>query len=256
MPLANFKQFYGRGIDLGLDSIVVIEPFKVTGLAGNVNAASDPPLPQRGMLHPDQVRYPGAVVDRVRLVQWMNKDAAIVNVIYRRQLTGYAGGPRRAARSSSYREPIAIPVWRRIVFNGVHVGWEEDRSVIFPRMVFMRVETRFVGGNAVTAIQNALIQNAGLYYTIDGFIYRLSDQSAAYYDGLSYTRAEYVFEYHVPILGIPLNDPEYGNEVSIPFLPAHYKWVSRRHPTDSLGSPIVSVKTPPNIGGGALPGFP
>lgn len=255
MPIASYKQFNGRVIDRSLDYIVVVEPFKVTGLAGNINNISAG-LPALGTAHSDSRNYPGAVVSNHRLKAWINKDTALAEAVYRRNITGYSGGPRRITRSSSYRYPINIPVWRKVIFDNTLVGWDLDENVFFQRMIFLRQETRFIPGNAVNAVQNAVIQNAGLFYDLDGYTYRLSDQTSAAYDGVGYTRADYVLEYPAPMYGIPQYDPEYGNDIEIPFLPAHYKWIPRKGAT-SIADPSVLVKAPAGPYGGALPGpFP
>ena len=257
MPDIPIRQRNGRYIDLALDSIVVIEPCKITGLGGDINSIGDPPVPQRGSLHPDQVRYPGAVLSNVRLVQWINLKTALVNLVYRRQLTGWGGGPRRIVSAYSLREYIDIPVWNKVVRDGI--TQYIYNPVKFPRMVAIRDEVRYLSGNQVQTVQDAVISNSGKYYNI-GLqdprpLYMLSDKTSVFYDGLSYTRAEYRFERPAELLGIPENHPEYRNSVAIPALPAHYNYVTYENETVSNLPPVIKVVAPPAAFGGPLPGF-
>lgn len=261
MPDIPIRQRNGRFIDFGLDYLTVVEPCKVTGLGGDINSIADPPVPQRGTLHPDQVRYPGAVLSNVRLAQWLNRTTAIVNLIYRRQLTGWGAGPRRVVAAHSEREYIDIPVWNKTTRDGL-IQFAYN-PVKFPRMVMIREEVRYIGGNQVTQVQNAVAENAGKYYyigTADPLVlYMLSDRTEVYYDGLSYTRAQYRFERPAPLLGIPVNHPEYNNTIEIPALPAHYHYITYEDPSPTATSatpPIIKVVAPPAAFGGALPGYP
>lgn len=216
-------------------------------------------LPKYGDKHPV---LDGAQVADVRVVQVVANWSYIVSVTYRGWGL-YTGGPRAIVRAYNGTRFIEIPIWNRFT-DGIVVGWAKpDKRPMYPRMVAMRSETRFLGGNQVSAVQTAIAANAGTLWQIDGLWYRLSSQCQAFYDGLAYTRAEYVFERECEIQAIPA-DPSgaaWGNDNSIPYLPPLYVWSERPDTMSSANPPIVRAVPPPALTGGApaypnLPGFP
>lgn len=243
------RQFFGRGIDLGLSAITVTEPIKVGGLGGSVDKISDAPTPQRGSLHPDQARYPGAVVDRIRLREWMNRDEALVDVIYRRQLTGYSGGPRPISRSSVGIQLIDIPVWNASTpVTGGPTYWTLTQQK-FERATVRRVEVRFLTGS-FAAIQDAITSNIGNLYVISSQTYKFVGGDATY-DGLGYTRVAYQFSTNARIASIGVG--VIGNGVAIPVLPQ----LSEYWTTRGVFPPVVGT-APINAyaaAGGTLPGL-
>lgn len=199
-----------------------------------------------------------------RVAQVVGRTSVIVAVFYR-TFGLFVGGPRPISTASAETRYVHLPVWNQRT-DGVVTYWEYDEKVIYPRMVAIREETRFIPGGVVSAVQNAIAINAGTLWTIDGLLYRLSDKTSARYDGGSYTRAEYRFERDCEIPAIPA-DPGgtlYGNGVLIPALPALYSYSSRPDPTNSANPPQIRVVPPAADLGGpahtpaypALPGFP
>jgi hypothetical protein len=165
----------------------------------------------------------------------------------------YTGGPRRATRSFTQRQYIGVPVWSSFTSDG-QTWYQEDRPLEYPRPVVIRVETRWLAGNDVNSVQDALAANAGKYYTIPstgGRVYRLSDQCNVIYDGISRTRVDYAFEY--PCDMPAMSGAQIGSAIPIPALPAHYEY---RSALNAAFVPVVTSVPPPAVNGGSLPGFP
>lgn len=262
MPIATVRQFYNTHVELGLNQIVKAEALKVVGLNGTVDQLNQPPIPQRGDLHPlggtGQV-YEGARVEKVNLLARINPTTCIVIVLYRRQVTGYSGGPRSAVSAYGIEEDQELPVWVRYTAGSAQ-WWERPAMpVVRKRVTMVRDEVRFLGGNAatVTAVQKAIAINAGALYTIDGDLYQLSGRSSVVWDGISQVRINYRFFTRGPFPAVPANNPEVGNHVAIPALPAHGVWRTNRDPANAGNVPIISVVpiTTLSVVGTVLPGL-
>lgn len=218
----------------------------LNGLVDPRTVIDDAGLPGKGAPHPI---FPSAIVVGKRVSQVVANWSVIVLVTYRGWGL-YHGGPRAGVRASTDTCYVALPVWIRVVDNGQASHVEKPRS--YPQKVALRVETKFLGGNQFDAVQNAIALNAGLFYTFNGTLYRLSDRCSAVYDGTAFTRIEYVFERPAPIPAIAADPGQtgWGNAVAIPALPSFYTYASiRKDP------PIINVVPPLEGNGAALPGF-
>lgn len=243
------RQFFGREIDYGLNSTATIEPVKVTLPSPGSIDSGLAALPLRGSLHPNQSLYPGMLLERIRLRAWINRDTALYDLIYRRQLTGYSGGPRPVSRASVFPRQIKIPVWESYVpASGPPFFIENPQP--FERSTIVRVEARFVTVS-VTTVQNQIASNVGRLYVISGQEYIFDGGNAAS-DGLGYTRVEYHFRTNAAILAVPIG--VMGNAIAIPFLPVLHEYVSN----GSTNPPTIGVVAAVNtaLTGGTLAGFP
>lgn len=244
------RQFYGRTIDLGLQAEIVIEPFKLTGLGGSIDRIQDPPVPPRGKIHPDGVHYPGMVLDRVRLRNWINRDTAIVDLIYRRQITGYRGGPRAGSRTTITGELLEIPVQKAYTMGGVIVQYAR-KPVRVTRAVTIRVETRFLTSPSFNAIQDAVTSSIGKMYTIGG-LQMIFMGANTRYDGIGSTVVEYQFWRNAQVLAYGA-----GSDVPIPPLPPFYQYEEGYAAdgwTPAIGTKSQIVFTPVGLAG-SLPGL-
>lgn len=216
------------------------------GLVDPRTVIDDPGLPAMGSPHPI---FPSALVIDKRVSQVVANWSVIVVVSFRGWGL-YHGGPRAGVRAATDTCYVALPVWVKITDNAQVSYKEKPRS--YPQKVSLRVETKFLGGNQFDAVQNAIAVNAGLFYTFNATLYRLSDRSSAVYDGTAFTRVEYVFERPAPIPAIAPDPGQaaWGNAVAIPALPSFYTYASI--PKDP---PIVNAVAPLEGNGASLPGF-
>lgn len=198
------------------------------------------------------------VVDKA-VVQVVANWSVLVKVYYR-SWGLYSGGPRNTVSAYNSVRHIELPVWHSFT-DGVVVGWaRKDPCPLYRRMVLLRNETRFVPGNAVTAVSDAIAANIGTVWTIGGRFYLLSDRSSAQYDGRLYTRVNYVFEHDCAIPAIPAGS-SWGNDAAIPALPPLYTWSDRPNSMSSAIPPTITANYPPAVFGGppafpALPNYP
>mgnify|MGYP000888571027 CR=1 FL=1 len=225
-------------------------------------AVGDPGLPKIGDPHPSFGAPFGnpQVTDKV-VVRIIANWSVLVRVYYRGWGL-YNGGPRNTVASYTTDRRIRLPIWRSVTLptgpTTVSTFWyQQDPPVLIPRMVIMRVETRFRPGNETTAITEALAANAGTFWFIGTRLYRLSDRSSAMYDGRAFTRANYIFEHEAAIQGIPANSP-WGNSAAIPDLAPMQYWSDVGTTT---GAPLITSNNPPGYLGGQtpyppLPGYP
>lgn len=225
------------------------------GLVDPQTIIDNPGLPGMGASHGS---LPGAIVIDKRVTQVVANWSVIVAVLYRGWGL-YHGGPRATGVSYSSRVEIELPIWNRST-DGVVVGWLRKDGINVPRMVALRQETRFVGGNQQSVIEDAVAANSGTLWTINGNLYRLSDRCSAWYDGTSYTRTNYVFERECALPSVPAGS-SWGNDNLIPALPALYVWSDRADSISSANPPVVSANPPLAVLGGppafpSLPGFP
>jgi hypothetical protein len=244
------RQFYGRVIDYGLNATATIEPVKVTlPIPGSIDSGLAA-LPLRGTLHPNQQLYPGMVLERIRLRTWMNRETALYDLIYRRQLTGYSGGPRAISRVTVYPRIILIPVWEAYTPTVGPASYRENPRP-FERSTIQRVHAAFVT-NTIQQVQDRIAENVGRLYVINAQEYIFDGGNAAT-DGLGYTRAEYHFRTNAPIA--PIGIGVMGNAIAIPQLPILHEYVSN----GSAYPPTVGVVGPASMAlppGNPLPGFP
>lgn len=244
------RQFFGRSIDVGLQAIVIGEPVKVGGLGGDVNKIQDPPTPVRGTLHPDQVHYPGAVVERIRLREWINRDIALVDVIYRRQLTGYAGGARPGSRVEVGAIGMEIPTYESFVSSSGTTHYYQN-PYAFPRSTIRRTETRFLSSPPFNAIQDAVSASVGRWFVIGGQPMIFMGANVTF-DGISYTRVEYQFKTNAAIAAVPIGN---RTAIAIPACPQLWGYI----PRDDRTPPVVFVAPETdlaNVGvAGDLPGL-
>lgn len=225
------------------------------GLVDPRTVIDDPGLPAKGAPHPI---FPSAIVIDKRVSQVVANWSVIVVVTYRGWGL-YHGGPRGLSDGYNRSLLTELPIWQRFT-DGTVVGWARKEGIRYPRMVSVRCETRFIGGNAFDAVQAAIVANAGTLWMIGGVQYRFSDQSTASYDGSTYTRANYRFERECALPAIPALSG-WGNDNAIPALPALYYWSDRPDTQSSANAPVVSAVPPLAATGGppnfpALPGFP
>jgi hypothetical protein len=259
-PSRTRRGWYGSEIWHVWDSMSDSQP-EIENIAGTVNPNlfyQNTFLPTYGQTGP----LPFTLYTDLRVIQVIAPWSYLVLATYA-SFGLYSGGPRSISRAFNQTRYIELPIWNRFT-DGVVVGWAQpEKRPHYPRMVALRVETRFVVGNSIGVIQNAIAANAGTLWLIDGLWYRLSDQCSASWDGLAYTRVDYAFERDCQVEAIP-PDPGgtfYGNDNAIPFLPALYLWSERADAMSSANPPTVRAVPPPAVIGGqpnfpALPNFP
>jgi hypothetical protein len=225
----------------------------LNGVVDPRQAPEHPMVPAHGQPHPT---FPSAIVVDKRVIKVHANWSVFVAVSYRGWGL-YSGGPHSAAVSYTDQRIIEVPIWRIIPTAGGLSGYEEN---LIPRTreVALRVYTRFRAGNEQEQIGDAISDNVGKAYTLNGRLYVLSGRSSASYDGQAYTRAVYVFERPGELAAIPASDPNWGNTIAVPPLPAHYLYSSLRHstPTNPTSPPVVNAVQPNIVFGGPLPGIP
>lgn len=198
------------------------------------------------------------VVD-VHVVQVIANWSYIVLVTYRGWGL-FTGGPRAVSGSVGAAPDFEMPLPVFQAFSNAAntvtaylycpYPWERDGSV--------RIETRFVPGNTVTAIQNAIDANTGKWYAIGGRFMLLSgSRSGAWYDGLGSTRVSYAFSSKASHPGVALNNPRFNNAVAIPPINGLQGWQPVPSPGPGLPPQVLVVDYSDNASaGGVLPGYP
>jgi hypothetical protein len=204
-------------------------------------------LPLKGTVHPV---HTAAVCTTRYVINRVAPWSVIMGVRYRSRGI-YTGGPRRATRSFGQRQYIRVPVWTAFTSDGQTWYEEDSKGLLYARPVIIRVETRWLAGNDVNSVQDAIAANAGAYYTIGTRVYRLSDHTDVAYDGISRTRVNYAFEY--PCAMPAMSGAQINSSVGVPALPAHYEY---RSALNASFVPVITAVPPPAANGGALPGFP
>lgn len=214
-------------------------------------------LPQRGTAHPI---FTTALVTGHRLVHIIGAHSVLMTVFYRNYGL-YTGGPRAAVSSYGGAGEVPLPVWVRLTATATtgpsFSYYRLSDQFKWQRQHTLRVETRWIGGNQVSAVQRAIARSMGGWYQIDNDFYLLSGQSSVSFDGYTYTRANYVFENWASFPGASANDPLLRNAVAIPALNNLQEWQTAQN-TDPTQPPIITVvpHTAFATPGLALPGFP
>ncbi len=237
--------------------------YNESGLVDPLLVHTVPGLPQYGQPHPSLGAPFGTplVVD-VRVIQVFANWSYLVLVTYRGWGL-YTGGPR-ALTGVAGLEPlrINIPIYQS--FNNVGNTVTTYLYAPYPwdRDISLRIETRFVPGNAANAVQDAIDLNTGKWYnvgTIPQPRYALLSGSrcSAAYDGLAYTRVSYAFICWAAHPGVVVGHPRYHNAVAVPPINGLQGWQARPSPGPNLAPTVDIVDYSDNASaGGALPGYP
>jgi hypothetical protein len=223
--------------------------YNENGYVDPINALDTPGLPQVYAPHP---KIPEALCVDARVVQVISNWSVIVRLRFQ-SWDLYTGGPRPVVEGQTQAYSLPLPCWVKVVDQVQNIVGYELRRPSYPHKVALRVETRFVPGNQFDAVQTAIANNVGAFYTIGQTLYRLSDRCSAVYDGRSYTRVTYVFErpQTVPAIPVDANHSRFGNDIAIPALPPFYTYAPLAD-----NPPKVNVVQPLEGNGAALPGFP
>lgn len=246
--------------------------FENDGFTYNFNGVIDPDLvvrmpgyaaflPQYGDAHPNYPPQQGAVplVVDVAVSQVFANWSVFVVVTYR-SWGLWTGGPRNIVASEGVADlDVEVPIYQSFTPPGssntyyfsVPSFWDRDHSY--------RTFVKWLSGDTVESVQNAIDDNAGRWYQLapGRFALLCGARCSAIYDGRSRTRVSYVFESWARHPGITLNHARYQNAVVVPPLGNLEKW----HvvlPVNSTSPPTISVVPVADnaLQGGPLPGFP
>ncbi len=174
----------------------------------------------------------------------------------------YTGGPRQLSGSEGIDPKITpIPIYQSFVPTGSTSIYYFDVFDPWERDVSIRREVRFVYGNAVTLIQNAIDDNNGKWYNIGSASsprYGLlsGSCSSSFYDGQSYTRVSYAFKTMAAHPGVPIGHPRYQNAVAVPPINNLQGWHFQPSPGPNVAPIVRTIDFSDNASGGyPLPGF-
>lgn len=227
--------------------------YNINGYVEPKTATRNPGIPQYGAPHPD---YPAALVVGSRVIQ-IHANWSVRLLISYRSYGLYSGGPRSATASYGEAMPVSVPVYQRLSVSPT-VSWYVKRVFTWQRQHTVRIETRWIPGNQVTAVQQAIARSMGGWYNIDGDFYLLAGRTSVSYDGRTFTRANYAFESWSKFPGAGAGDPVLKNSIAIPSLGTLEQWQESYPGDDPRAAPAINVVPVASFAsqGLALPGFP